>query len=169
MVVTASAKQWDFSVTTGLIIALTVIYLAHITRIRFMPCKTRNRLTMTIWWSVFYNLVALEIHNVIMICLDLSNESVSVLTNYALESTACYFFTNAVIYQTFEWDILGSMIFFQGQHEVRELDVVKEDYNASERRKVTRLKYAVWVNIIYHIIKVAVPSSTIISCVKSNI
>lgn len=71
---------------------------------------------------------------------------------------------NAVMNQTFEWDLLGQMISFQSKHQVRQLDVVKEDYNASEKRKLVRFKYIIWLNIIYHIVKVAVPMSTLFSC-----
>ena len=154
--------------TSGGIIAVMVLYLANIIRLSYMPCKTRNKLTMTIWWSIFMNLCALQIRNVIMICLDLTDESVSVSTNYALSSMACYFFTNAVIYQTFEWDMLGSMILVQSQHEVRQLDVVKDDYNATEKRKIVIFKYIVWLNIFYHIAKVAVPLSTVVNCTKTD-
>ena len=110
------------------------------------------------------NLCALQIRNVIMICLDLTNESVSVMTNYALSSMASYFFINAVMYQTFEWDMLGNMILVQSQHEVRQLDVVKDDYNAIEKRKIVIFQYTVLGNILYLIIKVAVPLSTVINC-----
>ena len=146
-----------------------VLYLSNIIRLSYMPCKTRNKLTMTIWWYIFMNLCAVQIKNVIMICLDLTDESVSVLTSYALSSTACYFFTNAVMYQTFEWDMLGNMILVQSKHEVRELDVVKDDYNAIEKRKIVIFKYSLWLNIFYHIIKVAVPLSTVINCTKTKI
>ena len=149
---------------SGVIIAVMVLYLANIIRLSYMPCKTRNKLTMTIWWSIFMNLCALQIRNVIMICLDLTNESVSVMTNYALSSMASYFFINAVMYQTFEWDMLGNMILVQSQHEVRQLDVVKDDYNAIEKRKIVIFQYTVLGNILYLIIKVAVPLSTVINC-----
>ena len=77
-----------------------------------MPYDTRNKLTMTIWWSILFNLIALEIRNTILICVDLANTNYSELVGYALNSTACFFFTNAVMLQTFEWDLLGSMIVF---------------------------------------------------------
>ena len=115
------------------------------------------------------NLCALQIRNVIMICLDLTNESVSVMTNYALSSMASYFFINAVMYQTFEWDMLGNMILVQSQHEVRQLDVVKDDYNAIEKRKIVIFKYTLWINIFYHFIKVALPLGTVIVCIKTEI
>jgi hypothetical protein len=67
---------------------------------------------MTIWWSIFFNLVAMQIRNVIMISLNIQSPSFNELTDYALESTACFFFTHAVMNQAFEWDFLGSMILF---------------------------------------------------------
>jgi len=105
-------KSWDFSITTGLTVWVALLYLAQCVRLAHMPCETRNKLTMTIWWSIFLNLVAWECKNIILFSLNLSNESYSSLANYALGSTACFFFTNAITLQTFEWDLLGSMIKF---------------------------------------------------------
>ena len=169
MVCRKNQTQWDFSVTSGIIIALMVLYIGQITRRSHMPLTTQNKLTMTIWWSVFFNLAALLIRDIIVICLDLTNENESVLTDYALNSSACYFFMNTVMHQTFEWDLLGSMTQFQGHHEVSKLGVVKEDYNASEKRKVVVFKYVIWCNIIYHIVKVCVPLSTLLSCSRDEI
>jgi len=89
-------KEWDYSITTGLTITLITIYLIQCVRLHNMPIETRNKLTMTIWWSIFLNLVALESKNTILICLNLHSERLKALTNYALASTACFFFTNAV-------------------------------------------------------------------------
>ena len=134
-----------------------------------MPLKTRNRLTMTVWWSILFNLLALEISNAILVCLNITSTSVNKLTEYTLESFANYFFINAVMYQTFEWDLLGSMIFFQSQHQVRELVVVREIYNVTEKRKLKATKYIVGLNILYYIIKVAVPLSTLVNCFKLGV
>ena len=76
-----------------------------------MPLERRNKLTLTIWWSLFLNLAALWIKNTVLICLSL-NESVSALSNYALGSAACFFFTNALTLQLLEWDLLAAMIKF---------------------------------------------------------
>ena len=124
--VTDQNKQWDFSFTTGVTISLAVIYLAQCIRLQHMPIETRNKFTMTVWWSIWMNLVALEIRNIIMIALDLNKDSLNELSSYALNSVACFFFTNAIMLQAFEWDLLGSMIVFQGQREVKELGVVKD-------------------------------------------
>ena len=59
------------------------------------------------------NLVALLIRNMIMVKLEIKSTSIRELTNYGLSSIACFFFTNAVMFQTFEWDLLGAMIIFQ--------------------------------------------------------
>ena len=77
-----------------------------------MPIETRNKFTMTVWWSIWMNLVALEIRNIIMIVLDLSKDSLNELSSYALNSIACFFFTNAIMLQAFEWDLLGSLLVF---------------------------------------------------------
>ena len=109
----AGSDEWDFSIVTGLIMSLSVIYLIHCVRLYHMPQETRNRLTMIIWWSLLLNLLALQIENTIMLALDISVQYISELWGYALNSTACFFFTNALMLQTFEWDLLGSMIVFQ--------------------------------------------------------
>ena len=64
-----------------------------------MPLENRNRLTLTIWWSLLLNLVAIEIKNMVLIFLALSSndKKVSSLSNYALEAAACLFYTNAII------------------------------------------------------------------------
>ena len=105
--------QWEFCITTGILVTLIVVYLAQCVRLSHMPVKTRNKMTMTIWWSILLNLVSFQVRNVIMILLDIKNKSCNELTNYALESITCFFFTNALMFQTFEWDLLGAMIIFQ--------------------------------------------------------
>mgnify|MGYP007082967063 CR=1 FL=1 len=105
--------QWDLSITTGFTVGLIVIYLVQCVHLYHMPMETRNKLTMTIWWSILLNLIAWEIKNIILFCLALKTDCISALTSYALGSTACFFFTNAITLQTFEWDLLGSMIYFQ--------------------------------------------------------
>ena len=67
---------------------------------------------MIIWWSLLFNLLALQIDNSIMMALNLKVECLNELWSYALNSTACFFFTNALTLQAFEWDLLGSMISF---------------------------------------------------------
>ena len=43
--------------------------------------------------------------------------------------------------------------------------MVREDFFAKEeKRKITWTRYIVYINIAYHVIKVAVPASTLISC-----
>ena len=162
--VTDQNYQWDFAVTTGMNVALAVCYLVQCVRRNHMPCETRNKLTMTIWWSIFFNLVALLVKNIIMLNLRLTSKSVGELSSYGLNSTACFFFTNAIMLQTFEWDILGSMIKFQAEHCVNELNVVKDTYNALENKKLVITKYVVWGNIAYHLVKIIVPGSTLVNC-----
>ena len=86
----------------------------------------------------------------------------SALASYALGSIACFFFSNAVILQMFEWQLLAAMISFQAEHRVVKLNVVKEDYNRSECKKVRWACYAIWFNLIYHLAKASIPSSTLI-------
>ena len=50
---------WDFSIATGCVMTLILAYVAQIVRVSFLPLKTRNRLTMTIWWSHLLNMVML--------------------------------------------------------------------------------------------------------------
>ena len=49
------------------------------------------------------------------------------------------------------------------------LNVVKDDFNKSEHRKVRWACYAVWFNLIYHVAKAAIPSFTLVNCARSNI
>ena len=58
--------SWAFSVITGLVVTLSILYLANCIRLKYMPQETRNKLTMIIWWSLFLNLVALQIENSVM-------------------------------------------------------------------------------------------------------
>ena len=51
--------SWDFSILSGIILALIVFYVIQITRLHFMPQETRNKITMKIWWSILLNLIAL--------------------------------------------------------------------------------------------------------------
>lgn len=162
-------KEWDYSITTGLTITLIAIYLIQCVRLHFMPIETRNKLTMTIWWSIFLNLVALESKNTILICLNLQTENSKALTNYALASTACFFFTNAVTLQTFEWDLLGSMIYFQVQHSVSELNVVRDRFTKTEQFKVKMTRVTILLNLVYHLIKVIVPTCAQISCMTQDL
>ena len=94
---TEANSQWDFSITSGFTISLAVIYLAQCIRLQHMPIETRNKFTMTVWWSIWMNLVALEMRNIIMISLDLSEASLDELSSYALNSVACFFFTNGIM------------------------------------------------------------------------
>ena len=155
--------------TTGFTCSLAIIYLVQCIRLTFMPKDQRNKLTMTIWWSILLNLVALEIKNIVMICLNISEDSISELLSYSLNSIACFFFTNAIMLQTFEWDLLGSMIIHQKKYKVSELNVVKDEFNKDEDRKVRWTRYAVWVNVAYHLVKVAIPTSTLITCIHLGV
>ena len=56
------------------------------------------------------------------------------------------------------------MIIFQSNHRVSELNVVRDTFNNLEKRKLRWTRYAVGFNIVYHIIKVGIPMSTLISC-----
>ena len=124
---------------------------------------------MIIWWSIFFNLIALQVENTVMRLLNLDEEFKSELWSYALNSIACFFFCNALMLQTFEWDLLGSMIIFQAKHRVSELNVVRDTFIKEERRKWRWTIYIIWVNVAYHLIKVIIPTSTLISCYYTGI
>ena len=70
--------------------------------------------------------------------------------------------------QSFEWDLLAAMIFFQGKHQVSELNVVRDEFNKTEQRKIRATSFIIWVNIAYHAAKVIVPVATLISCGSSD-
>ena len=55
---TSNQKMWDFSITSACTISLGVAYIAQCVRLKNMPPESRNKLTMTIWWSLFFNLLA---------------------------------------------------------------------------------------------------------------
>ena len=55
---TSNKKMWDFSITSACTISLGVAYIAQCVRLKNMPLESRNKLTMTIWWSLFFNLFA---------------------------------------------------------------------------------------------------------------
>ena len=106
--------SWDFSILSGIVLALITFYIIQIVRLHFMPQETRNKITMKIWWSILLNLIALQIQNIVITTLEYqqTSGSVSSLTSYAINSTACFFFTNAIMLQIFEWDMLFTMIKF---------------------------------------------------------
>ena len=53
--------SWDFSILSGIVLALITFYIIQIVRLHFMPQETRNKITMKIWWSILLNLIALQI------------------------------------------------------------------------------------------------------------
>ena len=61
------------------------------------------------------------------------------------------------------------MIIYQSEHPVTKLNVVRDIFNRIERRKFTCTKYLVLLNIAYHVIKIAIPMSTLISCVTLDV
>ena len=46
--------------------------------------------------------------------------------------------------------------------------MIRDRFNADERRKIICTKYIVYFNIAYHLIKIAVPSSTLIECIITD-
>ena len=156
---------WDFSIVTGLIVSLSTMYTIQCVRLLHMPIETRNRLTMTVWWSLLFNLIALEIEDIIMLALNFNQAYQSENWKYALNSSACFFFTNAIIYQILEWDLLGSMIKFQAQYPVSQLNVVRDKFNQRERLKIKFTKrYLVGFNVLFHLVKIVVPITTLAPC-----
>ena len=123
---------------------------------------------MIIWWSLFLNLVALETKNTILIFIVWSDSSVGALANYALGSIACFFFSNAIMVQVFEWDMIAAMIRFQAQRHIIKLNVDRDKFKNEERIKLKCCCYTVWFNVIYHIVKAGIPTSTLIACAYFN-
>ena len=58
------------------------------------------------------------------------------------------------------------MIKFQSEYEVRELNVVRDTFNNKEKRKVRWTRYFTYGNIVWHLVKIGIPISTLISCVN---
>ena len=108
---------WDFCIATGCVVTLILAYLAQIVRVSFFPLSTRNRLTMTIWWSHFLNLLMLEFKKIAFICIKMSS-TVNQLASYSVSSIAGIFYTSAILVQSFQLDMLAQMIRFQGQYHV---------------------------------------------------
>ena len=100
---------WDFSIATGCIMLIIIGYLTQIVRLSFWPLETRNRLTMTIWWSILLNMITLEIKQIILLTCWV-NEEDNELIDYSITSIADFFFVNAIMLQCFEWDLLQQMI-----------------------------------------------------------
>lgn len=65
--------EWDFSIATGCIVTMCLSYLAQIVRLKTMPLETRNRFTMTIWWSHFINLLMLETKEIIFVSISITD------------------------------------------------------------------------------------------------
>ena len=124
---------------------------------------------MIIWWSLFCNLISLQVEFSILISIDITQAYKNELWSYALNSLACFFFTTAIILQTFEWDLLGAMITFQAKYRVSELNVVRDTFNREERRKWRWTGYIVGINVSYHLVKSIVPLSTLISCIYTGV
>ena len=68
----SSSGEWDFSIVSGWIESVSVIYIIQCVRLHHMPLDTRNRLTMIIWWSLLLNLIALQLENCILLALNLN-------------------------------------------------------------------------------------------------
>ena len=66
--------------------------------------------------------------------------------------------------QCFEWSLLATMIKFQSQYKVSELNVLREDFNKTEAKKVRATGYIIWLNILFFVAKVSVPCITLITC-----
>ena len=45
-----------------------------------------------------------------------------------------------------------------------ELNVVRDNFNKDERRKLRWTCYTIWFNVAYHVVKVVIPTSTLIAC-----
>ena len=125
--------EWDYSIASACIISLLVAYVAHIVSLYYRPLDTRNKLTITIWWSLFISMLVIEIKNSIFVAIeDTSSRGLSVLCSYAIGSIWCFFYVNAILLQSFEWQLLASMILYQSKYQISELMVAREDYRKSE-------------------------------------
>lgn len=160
-------QQWDFSIANGCIVSLLLAYTVRIATIRFEPLETRNKLTLTIFWSHYLNILTLEIKKCVFVTFQMTI-NVSQLLQYAISSIACFFYVNAVMLQCFEWDLLASMIQFQSRYKVSELNVLREDFNKTETKKVRVTGYIIWLNIFFFMAKVLVPCITLITCSVQN-
>lgn len=56
------------------------------------------------------------------------------------------------------------MILFQGKRQVSELNVVRDEFNKTEARKVRITQYIIWFNAAFQATKIIVPTATLISC-----
>ena len=65
--------SWDFSIATGCIMTLILGYLVQIVSLKFKSLETRNRLTMTIWWSHFLNMITLELKQTVLVSIWLGS------------------------------------------------------------------------------------------------
>ena len=80
-----------------------------------MPLETRNRFTMTIWWSHFINLLMLETKEIIYVSISIT-DSLKNIAAYAITSTAGFFFVIAIMLQAFDLGLLSRLIQFQAKH-----------------------------------------------------
>ena len=61
------------------------------------------------------------------------------------------------------------MIYFQVSHKVSELNVVRDKSKKEEERKFRATRIIIWLNLAYHLIKVVIPTSTLISCIEFDL
>ncbi len=56
------------------------------------------------------------------------------------------------------------MISFQVNYKVQELNVVRDRFNAEERKTMRLACLGIYFNIFYHVLKIVIPSVTLITC-----
>ena len=158
--------EWDFSITSAITFTFILLYSVQCVRLSFTSAQKRHRLTMPIYYSILANLLAQEMRNLLQLIInmyELDKPDAECLT-YAFNSLACVFWSLAVMFNIFEWDLLGSLITHQKSLALTQLDVYKSDFNARERSKTKCFKLSVVLMVLYHIAKITYPLTSIYSC-----
>ena len=83
--------------TTSINVSLILLYIVQLVRLKYSSIEKRNKLTLYIYKSLLYNLIATLVRSVTQLILSSSGLNVSQLSMYALNSTSCFFFVTAVI------------------------------------------------------------------------
>ena len=76
------------------------------------------------------------------------------LTEYAVNSVACFFFISALIFQILEWDLIASMVHHQGTNHLNMLEIQKDDFRASEAKKWIITKIIICFEFAYDLTKI---------------
>ena len=61
--------QWDFSITNSITATLIMFYCVQIVRLYYSGTDKRNKLTLAIYWSLFFNLLAAFLKSIVQLFL----------------------------------------------------------------------------------------------------